>query len=89
MHLDGAQRRQAMPTLASLLRPGGVMIMKIRHGPVPPGRRMFEIPADETIRLAEMHDLQPVLNLHTESSQAGNRVAGITWTTLAFVKARR
>ena len=89
MHLDEAQRRQAMPTLASLLRPGGVMIMKIRHGPVPPGRRMFEIPADETIRLAEMHDLQPVLNLHTESSQAGNRVAGITWTTLAFVKARR
>lgn len=87
MHLDEAQRRQAMPTLVSLLRPGGVMIMTIRHGPVPPGRRMFEIPADETIRLAEMQDLRAVLNLHTESSQAGNRVAGITWTTLAFVKA--
>ena len=71
MHLDEAQRRQAMPNLASLLRAGGVMIMTIRHGPVPPGRRMFEIPADETIRLAEMQDLRAVLNLRTESNQAG------------------
>ena len=43
MHLDEAQRRQAMPNLAALLRPGGTIIMKIRHGPVPPGRRMFEV----------------------------------------------
>lgn len=66
-----------MPTFVSLLlRLGGVMIMTIRHRLVPPGRRMFET-ADETIRLAEMQDLRPVLNLHTESSQAVI-VAGIT-----------
>jgi SAM-dependent methyltransferase len=69
MHLDEAQRQRAMPNLASLLRAGGVMIMKIRHGPVPPGRRMFEIPAEETIELAQTQDLHPVLNLRTPSSQ--------------------
>jgi SAM-dependent methyltransferase len=86
MHLDAQQRRRAMPNLASLLRADGVMIMKIRHGPVPAGRRMFEIPAEETIQLAQMQDLHPVLNQHTESSQERNRIAGVTWTNLAFVK---
>ena len=89
MHLDAQQRRRAMPNLAALVREGGTVIMKIRHGPVPAGRRMFEIPAEETIELARMQDLHPVLNLRTESRQEANRVAGITWTNLAFVKARQ
>jgi SAM-dependent methyltransferase len=89
MHLDEEQRRRAMPNLAALVRPGGAVIMMIRHGPVPAGRRMFEISPDETIELAQMHGLHPVLNLRTESSLESNRLAGITWTNLAFVKARR
>ena len=47
MHLDAPQRRQAMPNVAALVRNGGVMIMSLRHGPVPPGRRMFEVSAEE------------------------------------------
>jgi SAM-dependent methyltransferase len=86
MHLDAGQRRRAMPNLAALVRPGGVMIMKIRHGPVPPGRRMFEVSPDETIELAQIENLHPVLNTRTESSQELNRFAGITWTNLAFAK---
>jgi SAM-dependent methyltransferase len=89
MHLDTRQRRQAMPNLAALIRAGGVMIMSTRHGPVPPGRRMFEVPPEETIELARMQGLHPVLNVRTESRQEQNRIAGITWTNLAFVKARK
>jgi SAM-dependent methyltransferase len=88
MHFDQAQRQRAMPKLASLLRAGGVMIMKVRHGPIPPGRRMFEIPAQETIELAQMQDLHPVLNLRTQSSLEINRNAGVSWTSLAFVKGK-
>jgi hypothetical protein len=86
MHLDGEQRRRAMPNLASLLRTQGLMIMKIRHGPIPAGRRMFEVPAEETIELARMHDLHLLLNRRTESGNERNRIAGVTWTNLAFVK---
>jgi len=86
MHLDPGQRRQAMPNLAALLRAEATVIMKIRHGPVPEGRRMFEISPEETIELARMQGLQPVLNLRTESSQQPNRAAGVDWTNLAFVK---
>jgi protein-L-isoaspartate O-methyltransferase len=87
MHLDAAQRMRAMPHLAALAKPGAVVAMTMRHGPVPPGRRMFEVSAGETIELAATHALYPVLNQHRESTQAQNRAAGITWTVLAFVKA--
>jgi SAM-dependent methyltransferase len=88
MHFDQQQRQQAMRNVATLVRAGGVMIMSLRHGPVPPGRRMFDITADETIRLAQAQALRPVLNLHTPSTQERNRLAGVTWTRLAFVKAQ-
>jgi SAM-dependent methyltransferase len=89
MHLDEAQRRQAMPNVAALARPGGTVITKLRHGPVPAGRRMFEVTPEETIELARTQDLHPVLNVRTESSQEANRLAGVSWTNLAFVKARK
>ena len=88
MHLDAEQRRQAMPNLAALVRAGGVMIMKVRHGPVPEGRRMFEVLPEETIELARTQGLHPVLNVRTESSQAANRRAGVSWTNLAFVRGK-
>jgi SAM-dependent methyltransferase len=87
MHLDEAQRNRAMPNLAALAKPRGAIAMMIRHGPVPPGRRMFDVSADETISLAAPFGLHPVVNLHRESTQAANRAAGITWTVLAFAKA--
>jgi SAM-dependent methyltransferase len=88
MHLEEEQRRRAMPNLASLLRPGGTLIMKIRHGPVPPVRRMFEVSAEETIDLARMQGLHPVLNVRTESSLERNRNAGVSWINLALVKGK-
>ena len=88
MHLDAQQRRDAMPNLAALLRAGGVMIMKVRHGPVPEGRRMFEVSPEETIELARTQGLHPVLSVRTESSQEANRRAGVTWTNLAFVRGK-
>ena len=88
MHLDAQQRRDAMPNLAALLRAGGVMIMKVRHGPVPEGRRMFEVLPEETIELARTQGLHPVLSVRTESSQEANRRAGVTWTNLAFVRGK-
>jgi SAM-dependent methyltransferase len=86
MHLDASQRSEAMPNLAALVRAGGTMIMKIRHGPVPAGRRMFEVSSEETIELARMQDLHPVFCRQTESSQEQNRAAGVSWTSLAFAK---
>jgi SAM-dependent methyltransferase len=84
MHLDESEQRIGMIRLASLLSPGGILLLSLRHGPIPIGRRMFEVSAERTIELAGHHGLRPVLNVQTDSIQALNRAAGVTWTHLAF-----
>lgn len=84
MHLSEQERIVGMPVLARLLAPGGVLVMTLRHGPVPEGRLMFAVSAEETIRLADQHGLRCVLSIATESLQAENRRAGVTWSRLAF-----
>ncbi|WP_027213365.1 class I SAM-dependent methyltransferase [Burkholderia sp. WSM2232] len=86
MHLDREQRCRAMPRVSGLLRDGGRLIMSLRHGPAPAGRRVFEVCARETIGLASASGLEPVLQLLMPSVQPGNRRAGVTWTRLAFEK---
>jgi 2-polyprenyl-3-methyl-5-hydroxy-6-metoxy-1,4-benzoquinol methylase len=88
-HLDEEQRRVGMRTLATLLAPKGVIVMSLRHGQIPEGRRMFEVSSAETTDLASRLELECVLNVVTESSGALNRGAGITWTHLAFKWAKQ
>jgi SAM-dependent methyltransferase len=83
MHLDAQQRRRAIPNVARLVRNGGVMVMTLRHGPVPPGRRMFEVSAEETIGLAAPFGLVCVLNRPAELSL---RQPGVSWTRIALRK---
>ncbi len=86
MHLDDAERRQGMAVLSRLLRPGGLLTMSLRHGPVPTGRVMYAVSADETLSLARHHHLTAVRKRHTDSVQEPNKSAGVTWTRLAFRK---
>ena len=60
--------------------------MSQRHGPVPKGRRMFEISGEETIALAAKHGLTNRLHERAESIQAENRANHIEWTKLVFEK---
>ena len=86
MHLDEHERRAAMPVLASLLAPGGVLIMALRHGAVPGDRVMFAVSPEETVALAEAQGFRCVLNVHAESKLCENRQAGVTWSRLVFVR---
>lgn len=86
MHLNEDERRRAISNVRALLCDGAVLVMSLRHGPVPEGRRMFDVSAEETIQLASAYGLRTVLNVRTESIQEGNRRIGVTWTRLAFVK---
>lgn len=87
MHLDAPERELAMTQVASLLERHGLLLLSLRHGPAPAGRRVFDVSADETVALARRHGLQPVLRRHTGSVQAVNRQAGVSWSRLAFVHA--
>jgi SAM-dependent methyltransferase len=60
MHLDAAERRRTMARIAALLVPGGRFFVNLRHGPVPDGRRMFDVSAAETVELGGACGLQTV-----------------------------
>ena len=87
MHLAEQERTVGMPVLARLLAPRGVCVMALRHGPVPEGRLMFVVSAEETVQLAEQHGLRCIFCARTESRQEENRRAGVTWSRLAFLRA--
>jgi SAM-dependent methyltransferase len=84
MHLDRSQRDQAMRRITELVRVDGLMIMSLRHGPVPTGRRMFEVSAEETIQLARAVGWTVALQLDHQADLFGR--PGVTWTRLAFGK---
>ncbi|MDH6127681.1 class I SAM-dependent methyltransferase [Kitasatospora sp. GP82] len=81
MHLDPSERRRAMARIASLLAPGGRVMMLLRHGPVPQGRRMFAVSGDETAVLAGEFGLA-----ETHRGGRGDRHARaeVEWTHLVL-----
>jgi len=81
MHLDAGQRERAMARVAPLVRPRGLMALSLRHGPVPAGRRMFEVTAAETRDLAARHGLTTVHDSEGAALLGGPQV---WWSRLAF-----
>ena len=81
MHLDADQRERAMARVAPLARPGGLMALSLRHGPVPAGRRMFDVSAEETRALAEQHGLAVI---HESKGAALLGGPTVWWDRLAF-----
>jgi SAM-dependent methyltransferase len=81
MHLDESQRERAMGRVAALLDAGGLMSLSLRHGPVPAGRRMFEVSNAETRALAARHGLSTVLESEGAALLGG---PAVWWSRLAF-----
>jgi SAM-dependent methyltransferase len=81
MHLDRAERTSAMAALVGLLGPAGRVVLSLRHGPVPPGRRMFDVTAEETARLARGHGLV-VEHLGEHADLHGRD--GVRWSSLGL-----
>lgn len=83
MHLDAAERASGMASLAALLAPQGRILMSLRHGPVPPGRRMFEVSADETFALAAGHGLS---RLHLSTREDMLDRGDVHWSFVGLVR---
>ena len=86
MHLTVEERATGFPILVSLMAPGARLFMTQRHGPIPEGRRMFEVSAAETIAYAEQFGLQTRYNHRSASVLGENKKRGVEWTCLVFEK---
>jgi SAM-dependent methyltransferase len=56
-HMPPEERPRAMRKLATLLKPGGRMVLTLRHGPAPADRPMWPVDAHEVERLGLDHGL--------------------------------
>ncbi|MFG2722014.1 class I SAM-dependent methyltransferase [Streptomyces sp. NPDC048416] len=83
MHLDDRERTSAMAGIADLLGVGGFVVLSLRHGPVPAGRRMFDVTPEETVRLARRHGLARV-HLGERADPHGR--SGVHWSYLGLRK---
>jgi SAM-dependent methyltransferase len=86
MHLDRHERAVAMCVLAGLLDDAGRIVMTLRHGPPPEGRRMYDVAVAETVGLATAEGLTVIHR--GERADLRNR-AGVTWSTLVFERGAR
>jgi SAM-dependent methyltransferase len=81
MHLDIQQRQNAMERVSGMLRANGVMVLSLRHGPIPEGRIMFEVTAAETVALAQARGLH---TLYSGTRPGRFDQPGVWWDRLAF-----
>lgn len=80
MHLPPEDRGRAMRKLATLLKPGGRMMITLRHGPAPDDRPMWPVDRFELERLGIDHGL--ALRVASERvADAGGR-PDISWQTV-------
>lgn len=86
MHLTEAERRTGFATVANLMAPGARLFMSQRHGPIPKGRRMFDVSGEETITLAAEHGLNTLYHERKGSIMAESSRRGVQWTCLVFEK---
>jgi SAM-dependent methyltransferase len=82
MHLDAEQRATAMQRIAALAAPGALWALTLRHGPIPAGRRMFDVSAAETIALAAAAGFA-LLDV-SEGDDGAQLQPGVSWDRLSF-----
>ncbi|MGJ7511457.1 class I SAM-dependent methyltransferase [Variovorax sp. GT1P44] len=88
MHLDELERRRAMPRLASLLAPDGVLVMSIRYGLAPSERRIFDVSDEDAVALASNCSLKNVLALRGRHPWSNMQLVVTTARATASWKAK-
>ena len=81
-HLCDEERARAMPNLARLIAPDGLLIMSLRHGPDEPG--CYPSRREDVVALAAASGLELVFAGEAESVHPASRALGVTRTWLAF-----
>ncbi|PKF54717.1 class I SAM-dependent methyltransferase [Alteromonadales bacterium alter-6D02] len=80
MHVPEAERAQALVQLVNLLKPGGKLVITLRHGASNDERVMHQVCANELAQLAKDIDLFTVLVTEKDVDKLGR--AEIYWQTV-------
>ena len=81
MHIAPDERQRAFRKLISLLRPGGLLVITLRHGLLDSDRVMYPVASQEVAALARAHALSVVIE-QTSLDDLGR--ADVRWTHIAL-----
>lgn len=86
MHLSPAERSQALPVLHSLLVPGGLLVLTLRHGSFNDGRQSYPVSSAEIFRLIQQQQLTltPILISDLATDALGR--SDVAWQTVVLKK---
>jgi len=82
MHIPQSDRARSIRKLANLLKPGGKLVISLRHGPSGDQRVMHQVSVDELTTLAKTVGLFPVLITENDSDKLGR--SEVTWQTVVL-----
>jgi len=82
MHIPDSQRERSLRKLANLLKPGGKLIISLRHGPSGDEREMFAVSSELLIKRAKVFGLSPVLVTDFNKDIIGRET--VTWQTVVL-----
>lgn len=80
-HVAPGSRARAFRKLATLMRPAGVLVITLREGPAPAGRRMHPTSTGEIEGLARANGLE-ILRIDRSADAMGR--PDVEWTTIAM-----
>lgn len=84
-HVPPTSRKAAFNTIASRLKPGGMVYMLLREGPPPADRKMYRVTATAAARLARASGLR-VVDLKQGQAEDLMGRGGVRWTAFAGQK---
>lgn len=84
-HINETERLTAFSRIFSLMNPGGVFALSLRHGPAGAGTHVFPTDSERTVNTAENTGFKSIVSALDLPSLIPGKV-GVTWSKLAFEK---
>lgn len=85
MHIPPEIRETAFRKIHGLLKPGGKLVISLRHGPSPDERKMYPVSCEEIRTLAEQYVLDVLLTTEGDDKLGRKEVS---WSTLVLLLPR-
>jgi SAM-dependent methyltransferase len=82
MHIPKSERPRAIRKLANLLKPGGKLVISLRHGPSGDDRKMHTVSTEELELLAKSVGLSVLLKTEHDSDKLGRET--VHWQTVVL-----
>ncbi|MCP4324940.1 MAG: methyltransferase domain-containing protein [Psychromonas sp.] len=82
MHIPNSMRERLLRKLANLLKPGGKLVISLRHGPSGDERKMLEVCSEQLTTLGKKFGLSAVLITERNKDIIGREE--VTWQTVAL-----